>query len=126
MEFKINGCFEQVERYSKALGFVYDTLLRTRIDLIYKHKIDLNFSIEKNSIYIPTCENHHGFNDQFFLGNFSSMEKLCQLFIEEYCDLGIKCHPEIMYRERCKRQNLKIISSSFIDYGLLRPWGIKR
>jgi len=97
MYWKILKSFELAEEYSKSNNFVYDLVIRARLDFIWEDHIKPSdfTDLIGNKIYLikdryATCSKLVT-NDKFFAGNFDLMKKMCGVFnnLKEYQDLGI-------------------------------------
>lgn len=121
---KIKNCFLLVEDYAEDAGIEYDFLIRARIDLHYENKIDVFEleNLEDNSILIPKCQMHCGFNDQWFCGRYEEMKTLCHVYdnVGEMMEDGIKFHPESMLGKYAGRENLTVYETDIVKYGLIR------
>lgn len=58
--------------YENQMGFKYDFIAKVRTDMKFLSPVDLS-NLEKNCIYIPMGNDHHGLNDRFAIGDNDNM-----------------------------------------------------
>lgn len=101
MFYKIKRCFNLLDNN-------YDVIIRTRLDIKFDTKIDLQIN---DNLNVPRCGDFRGgILDMFAYSNYHTMKSYCSLFdhIEQYMNEGIIFHPESILRYHCIKQNLKI------------------
>lgn len=90
--------FQLLERHIQTSGTVYDTILSTRLDIVYTSPIPVCIE-EEETIGIPEGNDFGGVNDQIAFGNLETMRVYMNifssaeaLFKEKQCRL----HPETL------------------------------
>lgn len=116
MYWKILKSFELAEEYCTTNGFVYDLVIRARLDFIWEDHIKLSDFIDLigNKIFLlkdryATCSKLDT-NDKFFGGNFDSMKKMCGVFnnLKEYQDLGITIEGQTINETHIKKLGFQV------------------
>jgi hypothetical protein len=134
--YGINEANELKKQHEIENNFIYDIVIRTRLDLIYKNalSIDLlkNLELDDNTIYVPFFYQNHRQNtsyslknketygslsDIFIIGNSKSIDKTSDLFLEfeKIHDLifpNVFCECYIGYNVKYKHK----IQVKMIDY----------
>jgi hypothetical protein len=86
MLYKIYQCNELKKKYEIDNDFIYDLVVRTRGDLIFSNKINLNVkNININSYAwngISEFENSYLYNDQFAIGSSEIMDYYSRLYLD--------------------------------------------
>lgn len=110
MFYKIKKCFSLLSDIN------YDIIIRTRFDIKFDSKINLEIN---HNINVPKCGDFRGgLLDMFAYGNYHIMKLYCSLFdhIEQYMKEGIIFHPESILRYHCLKQDIKINRFPFHIY----------
>jgi hypothetical protein len=99
--YGINQANELKKQYEIENNFIYDIVIRTRLDLLYKNSLTIDLlkqlEINHNTIYVPSFYQKHRQNDSyplkngetygslsdiFIIGSSVSIDKTCDLFLE--------------------------------------------
>jgi len=111
-------------QYLNDKNIKYDILISTRMDLIYKEKINLTSLlsyIDKNYICIPNHSDHTGINDQFAIGNINVINKYLCVYnkIIDLLDSNVLFHPETLLLNYIQKNNIDVHRFSLI-YDIVR------
>jgi hypothetical protein len=66
--------------YERENSFIYDIVIRMRLDSEIKAFLDLNALNYENTLYVPINRDWGGINDQFFFGNSTIMDMTCECY----------------------------------------------
>jgi hypothetical protein len=83
--YSIYKCNELKKDHEKTNNFIYDIVIRTRLDFGFSEIIDIS-KFNRDTIYVPNDfgTNRYGFNDQFAIGSSSNMN----IYSSAYKHLG--------------------------------------
>jgi hypothetical protein len=116
--YRIYKCNQIKNEYSKVNGVEYEFNIKSRSDILYLQKFNLDtFLNDKDIIYIPVKYKHRnssnlfglGVTDQLFIGSKNSMNIACDFFLyqEKYKNISCK-FPEIKLLKYLKENNITI------------------
>lgn len=91
--------------YETKMGFKYDFVAKIRTDMKFLSSVDLS-NLEKDCIYIPVANDHHGLNDRFAIGDDRNMN----IYFNRY-DFFMNRHDDIINYTTHAESNLKIYLS---------------
>ncbi len=102
-------CFELIKKYMNNNNFVYDIIIKYRIDILCNNFLDLSY-FNENSLFIPENNDWNGLNDQVAYGSYNIMEKYCNLYLfyEKYINEKVLIHPETFLKHHISVSNLNL------------------
>ena len=89
----------------------YDVIIKTRTDLLYDSKIDVDLnSMESGTVYIPDRNDSNGYCDWFAMGKHDAMSVYCSLYLKvgDYMKQNVPLHPEIMLKHHLNSNNISV------------------
>lgn len=102
--------FSLLEDHVAATNSSYDVVFATRIDLLFDTSI-LFPDISKNTVYIPSEQDHTGINDRLAYGDYETMRTYMYIFdnIIPILESGVcDVHPEALTLENIKKYNIQV------------------
>jgi hypothetical protein len=90
--------FQLLERHIQTSGTVYDSIISTRLDIIYTSPIPFCIE-EKETIGIPEGNDYGGVNDQIAFGTLETMRVYMNIFTSAEAilkDKKCRAHPETL------------------------------
>jgi hypothetical protein len=103
---------ELIDQYQIENNIKYDMILYLRSDILPEYHLDIQFKLEKNTVYIPLDNDWGGVNDQMAFGDYESMKKYTSLYqhLNNYIkNKVVNYHPETMLNYHLKNMDLNIV-----------------
>tara|TARA_R100001377_G_scaffold75574_1_gene52175 strand:+ start:6079 stop:6816 length:738 start_codon:yes stop_codon:yes gene_type:complete len=119
--YSIYKCNELKKEYEKQNNFIYDIVIRTRLDFGFSECININ-NFDGKVIYVPNDFGYtrYGFNDQFAIGSSPNMNIYSEAFnnIKTILDSGYKDpmgHEQII-QKHLENNNIQFILKDFKNF----------
>ena len=117
--YRINKCNELKNNYSKYYNIDYDIIIKSRPDIIFKEKLNIDF-IQNNILYVPLNNLNSnnifslGITDQIFISNDKNiMDICCDFKYNMYNYVNCKI-PEIQFYYYLKKNKINIKYFNYI------------
>jgi hypothetical protein len=115
--FRIYNCNKIKNNYSKKKNIKYDYTIKSRPDILFFQKFNLDFLQKNNNLYIPVNYKFNnssnifglGITDQIFIGCNYSIDIACEFYLYQKNYKHISCKiPEIKFLNYLNNKNIKI------------------
>lgn len=112
--------------YSSLHGVKYDWVIRIRPDIfiVDNTSFTIDENMDGNKVYIPNHDNHHGYNDRFYVSSDQNMNVLCSRIddLMEYAEIGGILHYEKFFKFVVDINGIDVERID-LRFNLLRPSG---